>query len=78
MKQIYSLRKDLTPISYGNHSPLNNISLSILFKPECFAYIKKDNLLEYPDNNHAIAIDMIEEIIYCINEVKKLTIKNQI
>ncbi len=68
LKNIFKI-----PISYGNHSPyLMNIPLSIIFNPEyIFTYVKLDNMQNYPDDNHAITIDMIDEILYSVKQIVK-------
>lgn len=78
LEKIQKLQKKFNiPVSYGNHSPyVGAIVLSCLYKPEfVFAYIKMDNNKLYPDHDHAIKLENIDEILYYISILNKTVIK---
>ena len=65
-KRIQKLRDRFhLPVSYGNHSPhIETIYSSAYFNPHSiFFYVKLNENSFFPDNNHAVKIKDINEII---------------
>lgn len=76
LKRIEQLRKELlVETSYGNHSKeLEAISNSVFFYPKAiFFYVKmNNNNLKYPDKDHAIPLNKLDEIILKIERNIKM------
>ena len=69
-KRIQELRNIFKlPVSYGSHSPyINTIPLSVHYNPSSiFFYIKLNHKMDYPDNNHAVKIKDIKEILNSVD-----------
>ena len=67
--------KNLTnkEIAFGSHcSDFHVLYLSLAFNPsDIFFYVKENSLEKYPDNEHAIVIDTVNEVVRRLRSLKK-------
>jgi sialic acid synthase SpsE len=65
-ERIKQLKDDFKlPVCYGNHSPhLETISSSVYYNPNSiFFYVKLNNKLNFPDNEHAVKVKDIGKVL---------------
>ena len=70
MRRISTLKtKFKIPVAYGNHSKFaDTLSKSIFYEPETiFFYVKLNKKLKFPDNEHSIKLNKIDNILKMIN-----------
>ena len=69
----YLHKKFKLPVAFGNHcANLNALYVSLAFEPsDIFVYVKGNRTTEHPDEQHAIPLDNLREVINNMKELKK-------
>ena len=71
LKCLDTLKKFKVPISYGHHcDSITALELALCFSPKAvFFYVKDNSSDDFPDNNHAIKLNELEQLISHLEKI---------